>query len=162
MSQHDCNSIRDPDISYTEMLLDEDDAIEQSALYDSMVESMKEEKEINIIIQCSKQEYIDHIEKIEFEKKIRKESLFHFMKRIKGLSFTKQDIEIKEYIEQILSEYIELSYDYVYVPEKMYIPLYSIIDSYYQIPVQKQKKCAISKEEDTLIRSIFLKGNYDE
>jgi hypothetical protein len=88
----------------------------------------------------------------------RKKSLEDFSKRIKSLSFSSNEIEIKNYIENILNEYFNLNIDYVYLEDDIYEKIYRIIDSYYLIPMQKKyKKTAISFEEDQIIRNIFLK-----
>lgn len=43
----------------------------------------------------------------------------------------------------------------------MYKKIYDIIDNYYINPFKKKfNKYAISKEEDEIVRSIFLRKNY--
>ena len=92
------------------------------------------------------------------KKNERKKSLQEFSKRIKSLSFSSDEIEIKNFIEKILDDYFNLRIDSVYIEEDMFIKIYKIIDSYYFIPNQKKfKKTAISSEEDRIIRNIILK-----
>lgn len=86
----------------------------------------------------------------------RKKSLEEFSKRIKSLSYSVSEIEIKNFIEQILDDYFNLNIEYINIEKDMYEKIYKIIDSYYFIPTQKNyKKTGISKEEDELIRHIF-------
>jgi hypothetical protein len=92
---------------------------------------------------------------IEIEKRINSLSIFN--KKIKTLCFTSNDIKIKKYLEEILDDYFNLKIDYIEIDdEKMYNMIYEVIDSYYLIPFNKNfKKFAITKEEDSIIRSIF-------
>jgi len=81
-----------------------------------------------------------------------------FCKKIKTLVFTKEDLLIKKYIESILDDYFSLKIDYVNIEEEMYNKIYSIIDTYYIIPIIKNyKKTAITEIEDNLVRNIFRK-----
>lgn len=97
-------------------------------------------------------------EKIEREKRIR--SLETFCKKIRTLNYTKNDIEIKNFVELVLDDYFNLKIDYIIIEDElMYNNLYEIIDSYYKIPIIKNfKKTAISEYENNVIRSIF-RGN---
>jgi len=103
------------------------------------------------------EEYILN-ESIELEKKKRIESLTLFCKKIKTLVFTKEDLLIKKYIESVLDDYFNLKIDYINIEENMYNKIYSIIDTYYLLPIIKNyKKTSISEIEDNLVRNIFRK-----
>ena len=96
----------------------------------------------------------DRIKNVEISK--RKKSLEEFSKRIKSLSFSINEIELKNFIENILNDYFNLSIEYVNIDKDMYEKIYKIVDSYYLIPIQKNyKKTAISQDEDSIIRDIF-------
>ena len=95
-------------------------------------------------------------EKISQLKFNRKESLKNFTNRISKLMYVKEDKELKELIDNILDKYFNLEIDTYILSKKDYIDLYKIIYSYYIIPSSKNLKTAISKEENILIRNIFL------
>ena len=70
--------------------------------------------------------------------------------------YVKEDKELKELVDNILEKYFNLEIDTYILLKKDYIHLYKIIDSYYIIPFSKNLKTAISKEENELVRNIFL------
>jgi len=93
------------------------------------------------------------IEKLKSE---RRNSLLNFSNRINKLIHVKEDKKIKELIDNILEKYFNLEIDNFKLNKKDYIDLYKIIDTYYEIPSSKNLKTAISKEENELVRNIFL------
>jgi hypothetical protein len=57
----------------------------------------------------------------------------------------------------VLNDYFELKIDFIKLDEEMHQKIYNLIDNYYIIPLSKKyKKTLISKNEDTILRSIFL------
>lgn len=116
--------------------------------------SNEELEEKNKLIE---QQIKEESEKIEKENRLK--SLEIFSKKIKALTFTKTDIEVKNYTEQILDDYFNLKLDYIIVEdENLYKNLFEIIDSYYKIPKMKnQKRLGIPEEEDKILRTIFRK-----
>ena len=128
------------------------------------------DEELRLAIELSNKEYLIMEERLnkerELERKVEYElkksnrinSLQNFCKRIKSLFFTENDILLKKYIEEVLDQYFELKIDYIIVDNKtMYNQLYKIIDSYYLEPFEKNyKRTAISKEENDILRTIFL------
>lgn len=177
------DDIREPDIPYSENLIDDNNTFNNVddelslALKASREEyiinnnGIDHDEEYRLALEISKEEHFNIIEenvkkesifeeelmfkKIEID--FRRDSLSNFCKKIQGLSYTAEDIKIKKYIENVLDEYFELKINSVNVDKNTYTLLYKIIDSYYLIPSSKnQKKTAISKEEDTIIRTIFL------
>lgn len=163
------DNIRKPDKSYMDIL---DDDMELNLALEI---SLKEiEEEFNEAIQISKNKYYDDIEddiKEEslifennrlrnLEKKYRIESLSNFSNLIKRLNYSSEELELKKYIESILNDYFELKIDSIKLDENWYNKIFNLIDSYYTIPKKKNfKKTLISKEEDTIIRLIFLQLN---
>ena len=151
------------DVSRTQYLTDND-------LYDTVFinEQLKIAIELSLEEQSNKLAEIAMDESIQLENQRiknleiynRKKSLEEFSKRIKSLSFSVNELEIKNFIEDILNNYFNLNIDYVNIEKEMYEKIYKIIDSYYLIPIQKNyKKTAISYEEDKLIRNIFRTVN---
>ena len=157
--------IRSIDEIYTDKLIDEE--------YNSFEDEYDEE--FKLALNVSKNDYYDNeynneynnlLENIfkisidEYNEKIkreRKESLPLFLKKIEKLSYTKEDIEIKTYIMNVLNDYFNLVIESVYVESELYEKIYKIIDSYYLIPKKKElQKTAITEEEDNIIRNIFL------
>ena len=94
------------------------------------------------------------IEKLKIE---RKNSLLNFSNRINKLIHVKEDKKIKELIDNILEKYFNLEIDTFKLNKKDYMDLYKIIDTYYEIPFSKNLKTAITKEENELVKNIFLK-----
>jgi hypothetical protein len=96
-------------------------------------------------------------ERVLQKKKIRIKSLVLFCKKIERLTYSEEDRKMRSYIMDVLDDWFTLKIDCVYVEEEIYQKIYKIIDSYYLIPFQKNyAKFAISKEEDEIVRSIFL------
>ena len=115
----------------------------------------QENYELKMALELSMEE---HIKQNIILSNDRKKSLESFLKKLRGLSHTPQDIEIKTYIDSVLFDYFELNMDFIYVEDDMYEKMYKIIDTYYLIPNQKKmNKTAISEDEDHIIRSIFLR-----
>jgi len=96
-------------------------------------------------------------ERIDILKLERRNSLLNFTNRINKLVHVKEDKKIKELIDNILEKYFNLEIDNFKLNKKDYIDLYKIIDTYYLIPSSKNIKTAITKEENNLVRNIFLK-----
>jgi hypothetical protein len=86
----------------------------------------------------------------------RKKSLEFFSNIIKKLSYTEEDIKLKNIIIPLLEEYYDLKTDFLFLEQNIYTKLYIIFDSYYLIPSKKGKITKITKEEDKIIRNIFL------
>lgn len=162
------------DINETDFTYDYSDKTEESeedcelklALNLSKEELFKyeDEDELMKIIELSEKEHELYIERIKnesilIEKEKRMNSIKLFCNKIKTLNYTKEDIIIKKYLESVLDDYFNLNIDYIIIDdENMYNNLFNIIDSYYLIPFNKNlKKTAITKEEDMILRSIFLK-----
>jgi hypothetical protein len=171
MSQEIDNKISDNN-SEEEEYIRPIDEIYTDKLIDNEENSFEEDdEEFKLALNVSKNDYydneynnvLDNVFKISLDeyneniKKGRKESLSLFLKKIEKLSYTKEDIEIKTYIMDTLNSYFNLIIEFVYIEEELYQKIYKIIDSYYLIPIEKgNKKTAITKEEDLIIRSIFL------
>lgn len=110
-------------------------------------------------LKISDDDYCNELIEKLIVKEMRIKSLEMFCKKIKGLSFTKEDILIKNYLENILEEYFNSNIDFIFIENEMYEKIYKIIDSYYLIPIEKKKgKTFISYDEDLIIRSIFRKS----
>jgi len=170
------NNIREPDKAFNDILYDDIESVnfnpEDRELNLAIQNSMKDfEEEYNNAIEISKNMYYDDIENdvkeesiiIEenrlknIEKQIRIESLSNFCKIIQRLFYTNEEIELKKYIEMVLNDYFELKIDFIKLDEEMHQKIYNLIDNYYIIPLSKKyKKTLISKNEDTILRSIFL------
>jgi len=87
----------------------------------------------------------------------RKKSLDSFCKKIERLTYCEEDRKMRSYIMSVLDNWFRLKIDCVYVDQEMYEKIYKEINNYYLIPFQKNyTKFAISKEEDNIVRSIFL------
>jgi hypothetical protein len=183
-SDDDIVEIREPDKIFENKLIDSYDSdndddemnlaldvsrneyLTHNNLYDNTFidDQIKKAVELSIEEHTNKLEEIAKEESIKLENERlinieisnRKKSLENFSKRIKSLSLSVNELEIKNFIENILNDYFNLNIDYVIIEKNMYDKIYKIIDSYYFIPIQKNyKKTAISKEEDKIIRSIF-------
>ena len=133
----------------------EQERIEQERIKLACIEQERIEQE-RIKLACIEQERIEQ-SRIEQIKSERRNSLLNFSNRINKLIHVKEDKKIKELIDNILEKYFNLEIDSFKLNKKDYIDLYKIIDTYYQIPSSKNIKTAISKEENELVRNIFLK-----
>lgn len=167
------NLVRLPIKAFTDKLIDDDNydsfddmdletklALEVSKReqYSKVFDEDIENDFLKKAIELSNEEYSNQMLKISIEKEDRFNSLKLFSKKIKGLSFTQEDIEIRKYIECVLQKYFNLEIDYIFIEDNLYNKIYKIIDSYYLIPSEKNiSKKFISYEEDLIIRSIFLK-----
>ena len=160
------NEVRPPDNIYEERLIDiEDETFNQHDIDDEIklaldISKNEYEDETKLVFQISENEYYNLIIE-ESLKKERIKSLEEFCKKIKGLSYTDEDIEIRKYIESVLDDYFNLKVEFVFVENELYKKLFKIIDTYYKIPTEKRsKKTFISEEEDKIIRQIFLEYKY--
>lgn len=122
-------------------------------------------QQIQLALEISHKEHEDEILKLELIKiegekllniENRKKSLQFFFNIIQRLSYTPEDIKLKNKIIPLLDEYYNLIIDIIYLDKNTYTQLYNIIDLYYLIPIKKGNITKITKEEDELIRSVFL------
>jgi hypothetical protein len=122
-------------------------------------------EQIQLALEISQKEHEDEILKFELIKlegekllniENRKKSLQFFSNIIKKLSYTPEDIKLKNKIIPLLDNYYNLIIDIIYLDRNTYTQLYNIIDLYYLIPIKKGNITKITKEEDELIRSVFL------
>ena len=138
----------------------EQERIEQERTEQERIELARIEQE-RIELARIEQERIEQerIELVNIEnlKSERRNSLLNFSNRINKLIHVKEDKKIKELIDNILEKYFNLEIDNFKLNKKDYIDLYKIIDTYYEIPSSKNIKTAISKEENEVVRNIFLK-----
>jgi len=113
---------------------------------------LKESEEEYIFQQLIQQINIDEIEK-------RSLSLPQFTKRLERLCFTESDRAIKAIIEPIIVEYKLNKRNNVELEQDIYDNIYeNFINTLYQKPISLGKTTtAITKDEDILIRQIFLK-----
>ena len=125
-------------------------------------------EQIQLALEISQKEHEDEILNLELIKKEeekllniknRKKSLKFFSNIIQKLSYTPEDIKLKNKIIPLLDEYYSLNIDFIYLDKNTYTQLYNIIDLYYLIPNKKNKITKITKEEDESIRNIFLLEN---
>ena len=165
-------NIRSPDLHYSDQL------VEPVNLHDALYHTTNDiisddpyEAEIQLALQVSREDRLNEIEEELIESSLREEeerqrmfeisnrilSLENFSKNLNRLMYSEDDRALKKYIENVLNEYFQLNIDYHYVDEDVYDKLYKVLDSYYLIPSQKNRKTLISEEEDFIIRSIFLK-----
>lgn len=153
------------------------DNIQDETVFTNIVDESTYEN-LDYALEISKIEYQEYLDNLEYERlnaeeehklmaleeeliykkmESRKKSLDSFYKKIERLTYSEEDRKIRSYIIDILDDWFTLKIDYVYVEHEMYEKIYKIIDSYYLIPFQKNyAKFAISKEEDNIVRSIFL------
>ena len=168
--EEDDDKVRVPDQSFNECLIppdDEDDnilnelrnSINGSSLYPPDTElqlalemSMKENpnyndnlQELNEMLVLSKLEFEEHLKNKKGE---RKRVLSNFYRKLHFLHFP--------YIIEQLNEYFNCNIDTIYLDNNTYKSIFEIIDSYYKIPSEKGRKCAISEEEDNALRNIFI------
>lgn len=154
------DNIRQPDdITRTRLVGDyseneNDNDTEMKLAMDVSRNDFMELRELQMAMEMSIEEHIIQSAK---EASYRKKSLENFCNKIKVLSLSVQYNDIKIYMENVLADYFELKNDFVYVENDMYKKIFSIIDTYYLIPVQnKRKKTAITEDEDRVLRTIFL------
>jgi hypothetical protein len=175
MAEKDVDDVRSPDTVKKERLVGgnsyEDDFIEKEVLNDNDYEKaiadsiaeynnsnnleeelLKESEEEYIFQQLIQQINIDEIEK-------RSLLLPQFTKRIERLCFTENDRTIKSIIEPIIIEYKLNKINNIELESDIYDNIFeNFIDTLYQKPISLGKTTTvITKDEDTLIRKIFLK-----
>lgn len=122
--------------------------------FEKSINDAMDEANMELMLSMSLEEDIQRNIKISED---RRKSLENFYRRIQTLIYTHEDKELKDYLESVLSDYFDLKIDETCVPEGMYEKVYRLIDSYYLIPVEKKlKRTAIPKEEDELLRVLFL------
>jgi hypothetical protein len=153
------------------------DNIQETTIFTNIVDESTYEN-LDYALEISKIEYEEYLDNIvkerlneEQEDKLmrseeeliykkmesRKKSLDSFCKKIERLTYSEEDRKMRSYIIGVLDDWFRLKIDYIFVESELYKKIYKIIDSYYLIPFQKNyKKFAISKEEDNIVRSIFL------
>ena len=151
--------------------------IEEHTIFSNIIDESTYEY-LDYALEISKieyQEYLDNLEKerlnSEQEYKLmrseeeliykkmesRKKSLDSFCKKIERLTYCEEDRKMRSYIMSVLDNWFRLKIDCVYVDQEMYEKIYKEINNYYLIPFQKNyTKFAINKEEDNIVRSIFL------
>ena len=154
------------------------DNIEEHTIFTNIVDESTYH-DLDYALEISKIEYEEYLDKLKNERlneeeenklmiieeervyqkrESRIKSLLLFFKKIERLTYSEEDIKMRSYIMGILDDWFNLKIDCVYIESEMYEKIYKIIDSYYLIPFQKKyTKFAISKEEDYIIRTIFLK-----
>jgi hypothetical protein len=171
-SDEEQENIRPPDNTITDQLVESINLSESLYNTDNFtISDDPYEAEIQLALQVSREDCLNNIEEELKEFSLREEedrqrileisnrisSLENFSKNLNRLMYSEDDRALKKYIENILNEYFQLNIDYHYVDEDMYDKLYKMLDSYYLIPSQKNRKTLISEEEDFTVRSIFLK-----
>jgi hypothetical protein len=175
MNSENESIIRKPDEIIKEKLIydniDEDDDELKLALRISENEYYENNLlvELETVLQFSKNEYDNYLileenKLMEMEQNIiiqkinnRIKSLENFSKKIERLNYSEDDKLVKNYINNVLQKWYKLEIDYIHVENTMYKKIYDIIDNYYLNYLKKKfNKYAISKEEDEIVRSIFL------
>ena len=138
--------------------LDEDDEFHKALIESRKTQNnleqdfLKESEEEYIFQQLIQQINIDEIEK-------RSLSLPQFTKRLERLCFTESDRAIRDIIAPIIVEYKLNKRNNVELEPVIYDNIYeNFIDTLYKKPINLGKtSTAITKDEDELIRKIFLK-----
>jgi len=121
------------------------------------IELLRKEKEEKELQKKLELEHIELEQKQQRENKIL--SLSNFSKKIKMLVHSPSDISTKNYIEDILNKYFDSKIESVIINDiVLYNKVFDIINSYYQIPVAKNKTTSITEKEDIILRSIFKKN----
>jgi hypothetical protein len=165
--QEEHDEIRIPDEAKVERLVSnhsfEPELDDDDDLHKALIESMKEKNNLEEdFLKESEEEYIFqqlilqiNIEEIEK----RSLSLPQFTKRLERLCFSESDRSIKAIIEPIIVEYKLNKCNNVMLEHNIYINIYeNFIDTLYKKPISLGKTAtAITKDEDILIRQIFLK-----
>jgi hypothetical protein len=153
------------------------DNIEEHTIFTNIVDESVYEN-LDYALEISKIEYEEYLNNLEYERLNEEEehklieeeenrvfqkrenrikSLVLFSKKIERLTYSEEDRKIRSYIIGVLDDWFSLKIDYVYVEHEIYKKIYKEINNYYLIPFQKNYvKFAISKEEDEIVRSIFL------
>lgn len=166
------DKIRTPDKTFNECLIPPDDeydddnilnqlrnSINDSSVYPpdnelqfALEMSIKENphysdnlKELNEMLVLSKLEFEEHLKNKKGE---RKRVLSNFYRKLHFLNFP--------YIIEQLNEYFHCNIDIIYLDSEIHKNIFNIIDSYYKIPNEKGRKCAITEEEDNMLRAILF------
>ena len=114
---------------------------------------------INEMDDVINEDILNESKNIEIEKRMN--SLSNFMKMIKKINpiyFTEKENQLQTYIEEKMNDYFNLNVDKIIIEDiQLYNDLFSMIDTYYVIPKNKNyKKFIIPYEEDQLLRQIFV------
>jgi hypothetical protein len=159
--------IRIPDESKVERLVSnhsfEPELDDDDDLHKALIESMKEKNNLEEdFLKESEEEYIfqQFILQINIEEiEKRSLSLPQFTKRLERLCFSESDRSIKAIIEPIIVEYKLNKLNNIELESNIYDNIYGdFIDTLYKKPISLGKTAtAITKDEDILIRQIFLK-----
>ena len=142
-------------------LYDNDD--DDDDFHKALIESMKDKNNLEQeFMKESEEEYIFQqiIQQINIEE-IEKRSLLlpQFTKRLERLCFSESDRNIRDIITPIIIEYKLNKLNNVHLELDIYDNIYgNFIDTLYKKPINLGKTTtAITKDEDELIRKIFLK-----
>ena len=159
--------IRTPDEAKVERLVSnhsfEPELDDDDDLHKALIESMKEKNNLEEdFLKESEEEYIfqQFILQINIEEiEKRSLSLPQFTKRLERLCFSESDRSIKAIIEPIIVEYKLNKLNNIELESNIYDNIYGdFIDTLYKKPISLGKTAtAITKDEDILIRQIFLK-----
>jgi hypothetical protein len=162
--EEDEDDIRLPDEAKVERLVNNNFFEHQDDdLHKAIIESMKEKNNLEEdFLKESEEEYIfqQFIQQINIEEiEKRSLSLPQFTKRLERLCFSESDRAIKAIIEPIIVEYKLNKRNNIDLESDIFNNIYeNFIDTLYQKPISLGKTTtAITKEEDELIRKIFLK-----
>ena len=160
------DDIRLPDEVKVERLVNNNSfepEMEDDDLHKAIIESMKEKNNLeDDFLKESEEEYIfqQFIQQINIEEiEKRSLSLPQFTKRIERLCFSESDRAIKAIIEPIIVEYKLNKRNNIELDTEVFNNIYeNFINTLYQKPISLGKTItAITKDEDILIRQIFLK-----
>ena len=164
--EEDEDDIRLPDEAKLERLVNnsfEPEIEDDDDLHKAIIESMKDKNNLEKdFLKESEEEYIlqQFILQINIEEiEKRSLSLPQFTKRIERLCFSEIDRAIKAIIEPIIVEYKLNKRNNIELNTEVFNNIYeNFIDTLYKKPISLGKTTtAITKEEDELIRKIFLK-----
>ena len=153
------------------------DNIQEDTIFTNIVDESTYEN-LDYALEISKIEYEEYLDKLKNERlneeeehklmkleeervyqkmEIRKKSLEFFCKKIERLTYCEEDRKMRSYIMSVLDDWFNLKIDCVYIDQEIYQKIYKEVNNYYLNPYQKNyTKFAISKEEDEIVRSIFL------
>ena len=160
------DDIRLPDEAKVERLVNNnsfESEMEDDELHKAIIESMKEKNNLEeYFLKESEEEYIfqQFIQQINIEEiEKRSLSLPQFTKRLERLCFSESDRAIKAIIEPIIVEYKLNKRNNVELNTEVFNNIYeNFIDTLYKKPIDLGKtSTAITKNEDELIRKIFLR-----
>ena len=165
--EEDEDDIRLPDEAKLERLVNnnsfEPEIEDDDNLHKAIIESMKDKNNLEEdFLKESEEEYIfqQFILQINIEEiEKRSLSLPQFTKRLERLCFSESDRAIKAIIEPIIVEYKLNKRNNIELNTEVFNNIYeNFIDTLYKKPISLGKTTtAITKEEDELIRKIFLK-----